>query len=162
MNEQVYHIPIIHYHLRGSDVSDCCCSSRSNTTNPVRHRCPINGMEYAEVPGRTVSHHIEDSWLWDDKGQPYYFCDDPDCDVVYFGLDNSLILKSRVRTIVGLKERSEDAPVCYCYGATKADAKNKPVVRDFIIRKTKAGECSCETSNPSGSCCLKYFPDREQ
>ena len=50
--------------------------------------------------------------MWDDKGQPYYFCDDPECDVVYFGLDDSLILKSQVRTPVGLKERSEDATVC--------------------------------------------------
>ncbi len=143
-------------------MSDCCCSPESKPRIPVKHRCPVNGVEYTEVPSRTVSHHIKESWMWDDKGQPYYFCDDPDCDVVYFGLDNSLILKSQVRTSVGLKERSEDATVCYCYGATIADAKSNPVVREFVIRKTKAGECSCETSNPSGACCLKHFPLGEQ
>ena len=143
-------------------MTDCCCSSQPKPRNPVKHRCPVNGLEYAEVSSRTVSHHVRESWLWNDNGKPYYFCDDPDCDVVYFGLDDSVILKSQVRTQVGMKERSEGATVCYCYGATKADAQNNPVVRDFVIKKTKAGECSCETSNPSGTCCLKYFPLRNQ
>ena len=139
-------------------MSDCCCSSRRESSNPAKHRCPVNGVEYAEVPSRTVSHHIKESWLWDDKGQPYYFCDDPDCDVVYFGLNNVLILKSQVRTTVGVKDKTEDAILCYCYGATKEDVKNSQKIGDFVIRKTQHGECSCETSNPSGKCCLKYFP----
>jgi len=139
-------------------MSDCCCSSRSDSTTPSIHRCPVNGMEYAEVSSRTVSHHVKQSWLWNDEGLPYYFCDDPDCEVVYFGLDNSLILKTQVRTTIGLKDRSENAMLCYCYGATKADAHNEPGIRDFVIKKTKHGECSCETSNPSGICCLKHFP----
>ena len=139
-------------------MSDCCFSSQRKSSKPAKHRCPVNGIEYVEVPIRTVSHHIKESWLWDEKGQPYYFCDDPDCDVVYFGLDNSLILKSQVRTAVGVKDQSKDAMLCYCYGATNKDVNKKQGIRNFIIRKTKQGECSCETSNPSGTCCLKYFP----
>ncbi len=139
-------------------MSDCCCSSRPNPDIPVKHRCPVNCVEYGEVSSRTISHHIKESWHWDDKGQPYYFCDDPDCDVVYFGQDNSLILKSHVRTAVGPKDRSENATLCYCYGTTKADVRNEPGIREFVIKKTKDGKCSCETSNPSGTCCLKYFP----
>jgi len=131
--------------------------SGPSRVNPIKHRCPVNGVEYAQVSNRAVFHHTKELWRRDDKGQSYCFCNDPDCDVVYFGLDNSLILKSQVRTKVGLKEKSEDATVCYCYGATKADTQNNPGIRDFVIRKAKAGECSCETSNPSGSCCLKYI-----
>ena len=31
------------------------------------------------------------------------FCDDPNCDVVYFGEDNSVIAKEQIRTVVGIK-----------------------------------------------------------
>jgi hypothetical protein len=27
-----------------------------------------------------------------------------------------------------------------------------------VMAQTKAGLCSCDTSNPSGRCCLKDFP----
>ena len=114
------------------------------------------------MSSRTVSHHIKQSWLWEDKGQSYYFCDDPNCDVVYFGLNNSLILKSQIRTTVGVKEQSADAPLCYCYGATKADVLQEKGIREFVIEKTRQGDCSCETSNPSGACCLQYFPNAKR
>jgi len=63
--------------------------------------------------------------------------------------------------MVGVKDKSDEAMVCYCYGATQADVVNENGIRDFVIRKTKGGECSCETSNPSGTCCLKYFPGQK-
>lgn len=137
-------------------MSDCCCSSHAKT--PVKHRCPFNGIEYPEVPKRTISHHIKESWQWEGQDQPYYFCDDPDCDVVYFGVDDSVILKSQLRTTIGVKDKSDEAMVCYCYGATKKDALTEKAIRGFVIERTKLGDCSCETSNPSGTCCLKYFP----
>ena len=137
-------------------MSDCCCSSHA--VNPVKYRCPVNGIEYPEVPKRTISHHIKKSWQWEGQDQPYYFCDDPDCDVVYFGVDDSVILKSQLRTTIGVKDKSDEAMVCYCYGATQADVLSENGIRDFVIVKTKEGVCSCETSNPSGTCCLKYFP----
>lgn len=136
----------------------CCSSSHCETANSVKHKCPVNGIECPEVPRRTITHHIKQSWRWDGKDQPYYFCDDPDCDVVYFGIDDSVILTSEMRTLVGLKNKSNDAILCYCYGATQTDVINERGIRDFVIGKTKEGECSCETSNPSGTCCLKYFP----
>ena len=139
-------------------MSDCCCSSHDETQNPVKHRCPVNGKEYPEVPKRTIAHHIKQSWLWKGTDQKYYFCDDPICDVVYFGADDSMILKSQMRTIVGVKENSDEALVCYCYGATKTDVLNEQGIRKFVIEQTKHKECSCETSNPAGCCCLKYFP----
>ena len=139
-------------------MSDCCCSSKSNSSHPTKHACPVNGLEYSEVSRRTINHHIKQSWLWDGKDQPYYFCDDPNCDVVYFGLDNSVIQKSHVRTAVGVKNDSEDSMICYCYGVTKSDASDNENIRNFVINMTKTGDCSCETSNPAGACCLKYFP----
>lgn len=142
----------------GEYMANCCSSPDCKTTHPNKHRCPANGVEYGEVSERTIAHHIKQSWLWDSKGQRYFFCDDPDCDVVYFGADDSVILKSQLRTTVGLKESSDDTLLCYCFGVTKANALSQTGIRDFIVQQTKLGLCSCETSNPSGRCCLKNFP----
>lgn len=139
-------------------MADCCSSSNCKTTHPNKHRCPVNGFEYTEVSPRIIAHHIKHSWQWDGKGRRYFFCDDPNCDVVYFGDDNSVILKSQLRTKVGVKDASEDALLCYCFGVSKADALNNPGIRDFVATKTKLELCSCDTSNPSGRCCLKSFP----
>lgn len=139
-------------------MSDCCASSDCKTTHPNKCRCPSNGIEYAEVSTRTIAHHINHSWQWDDKGKRYFFCDDPDCDVVYFGEDGAVILKSQLRTTVGVKEVSDDTPLCYCFGISKADALNDPGIRDFVVTATKLKLCSCDTRNPSGHCCLKNFP----
>ena len=136
-------------------MSDCCSPS---TSRPNKHRCPHNGIEYAEVSARTIEHHIRQSWSWQDSGRRYFFCDDPDCDVVYFGDDDSVILKSQLRTQVGVKEAGDDAPLCYCFGITRGDALGDPAIRDFVVERTRQGLCSCETSNPSGRCCLKDFP----
>jgi hypothetical protein len=95
-----------------------------------------------------------------EKQQGYYFCDDPDCEVVYFGEDDSVIKKSELRTIVGIKARQPYALTCYCFGVSNLNAQQHPAVRDFIVDKTKAGFCSCDTSNPSGHCCLKDFPEK--
>jgi hypothetical protein len=141
-----------------SAMTDCCSSAGCTAVHPKKRRCPANGIEYAEVSARTIAHHIKQSWKWPDNGQRYYFCDDPACDVVYFGEDGSVILKSQLRTLVGVKEASGDAPLCYCFGVTRADAQSDPHIRDFVAAQTKLGLCSCDTSNPSGRCCLKYFP----
>lgn len=139
-------------------MADCCSSSDCKTTHPNKRRCPANGVECTEVSTRTIAHHIKHSWQWHDKGRHYYFCDDPNCDVVYFGDDDSVILKSQLRTKVGVKEATDDALICYCFGVTEADALNDSGIRDFVMTETKLGHCSCVTSNPSGRCCLKDFP----
>lgn len=139
-------------------MADCCSSSDCKTAHPNRHRCPANGVEYAEVPARTIAHHIEHPWQWGGKAQRYFFCDDPACEVVYFGEDDSVILKSQLRTAVGVKETIDEAMLCYCFGVTRADALNDSGIRDFVVAQTKLGLCSCDTSNPSGRCCLKDFP----
>jgi hypothetical protein len=77
---------------------------------------------------------------------------------VYFGADGSTIVRSQLRTRVGVKEAADDSLLCYCFGVGKADLQRDPAIRDFVVEQTKAGRCSCETSNPSGRCCLKDFP----
>jgi len=88
----------------------------------------------------------------------YFFCEDPACDVVYFGDDGSTLSKSRLRTRVGVKEGAGDSLLCYCFGVSYADYRSNPAVKDYVIAQTKAGLCSCDIRNPSGRCCLKDFP----
>lgn len=107
---------------------------------------------------RTIAHHIKDSWGWTPTARHYYFCDDPECDVAYFGDDHSVVYKTRLRTRIGVKERAANDLLCYCFGVSWADFERNPATKDFVMAQTKAGLCSCETSNPSGRCCLKDFP----
>lgn len=135
----------------------CCASSHCDDNHPDKHRCPVNGREYSPVSAPTIAHHLKDGWAWQATAERYYFCDDPACAVVYFGDDGSTILKSQLRTRVGVKEASDDALLCYCFGVSKADFMRNPASKDFVIAQTKAGLCSCAISNPSGRCCLKDF-----
>lgn len=139
-------------------MSDCCLADNESEQHPKRHVCPENNKPYLEVPFGTVLHHVKTPWELALKEQAYYFCDDPNCDVVYFAVDNSTIKKDQLRTQVGIKETDEDALICYCFGVSKAQAKTHEQVKAFVIEQTKNSTCSCTTHNPSGRCCLKDFP----
>jgi len=139
-------------------MSDCCSNSCKTGAHHNKYRCPVNGKEYKEVSEKTVMHHIKEPWRWNGKSQSYYFCDDPDCNVVYFGQDDSVIEKSDVRTPIGVKEKSSNSLVCYCFGVTVNDATIYPEAKAFVVEKTKGHVCECEARNPSGNCCLKDFP----
>ena len=140
-------------------MNDCCSSSScSSNTQPKKARCPINGKEYASVSPTTIKYHVSEPWNWDAKTQDYYFCDDPDCDVVYFGADSSLIYQSDLRTEVGIKGKSPDRVICYCFGVSMDQAKADNDIKSFVLKETKERSCACESRNPSGRCCLKDFP----
>jgi hypothetical protein len=138
-------------------MSDCCNTSSSKENVPKRHICPVNGKEYSSVSTTTILHHISQPWKWIPNSKNYYFCSDPECEVAYFGLDNSIINKSELRATVGIKEKSENSLICYCFDVTKAEARNS-TIQNFVMEQTRKKICSCGTSNPSGQCCLKDFP----
>ena len=137
---------------------DCWSGSCGMDASPKRHRCPVNGQEYKAVSAKTILHHIKEPWSWEEKQQAYYFCEDPDCDVVYFGQDDSTINTAALRTAVGIKEKNKKAMLCYCFGISFSSAAKNPEIKQFVTDKTRNGLCACETRNPSGRCCLKDFP----
>ena len=139
-------------------MNDCCELKTSDCSPPKRLRCPVNGKEYGSVGLKTILHHLIEPWRKDLSVQGYYFCTDAECEVVYFGQDNSVIPKSDLRTSVGIKEQYPGRLVCYCFGVSYAEAEADAVAVNFVKEKTRQSLCSCETSNPSGSCCLKDFP----
>lgn len=138
-------------------MSECCNSSNINEQNDKRHICPLCQDQGHMVSINTILHHAKKPWKLALADQPYYFCDNPLCDVVYFGKDDSTIKKDQLRTAVGIKETIEEALICYCYGVTKAEAESNKQIKQFIILQTRKGLCTCATSNPSGKCCLKEF-----
>ncbi len=138
-----------------------CCSSQSNqsTRDSIRHQCPVNGKTYKRVSIDTIMYHIQQPWSWQHNNQQYYFCEDPACDVVYFGADNSTIKTSSLRTKVGIKDQTGEATICYCFGVNRQQSLTNTGTKKFVIEQTKNKTCSCDVTNPSGRCCLKDFPD---
>lgn len=89
------------------------------------------------------------------------FCDSPDCDVVYFSEEgDATFTKSQLSVLVGVKEKTGERPLCYCFKHSVASIKDELATTgtlhalDDIRAKMKERGCRCETENPSGSCCL--------
>ncbi len=147
-------------------MNDCCGNSCSNNSAnehnslPRKFSCPVNAKQYTEVSKKTILQHIKSPWQHKLDEQKYYFCEDPDCDVVYFGINGSIINKNELRTIIGKKEISEETLLCYCFGVSKSLAKQNPKIKAYVIQQTKENNCACDIRNPSGRCCLKDFPKK--
>jgi hypothetical protein len=135
------------------------CSGAHNDY-PDKYVCPVNGQAYASVNRRTVLHQANAPWARHIPEQGYYYCTDPDCDVVYNGEDGSVLMHDELRTQVGQKSRNPEQPVCYCFDIRAADtaAENGSTARQFVIDHTRDASCDCEIRNPSGRCCRKDFP----
>ena len=140
-----------------------CCNEETPVHNskkkmfPRKFSCPKNNKNYVAVAKKTIIHHINSPWESELKEEQYYFCDDPECDVVYFGINGSVISKSELRTTVGVKEKDKNELICYCFGVSKAMAAGNAEIKKYVSRKTKENLCACEIRNPSGRCCLKDF-----
>ena len=141
-------------------MNDCCTTNVTSAKYPKSHHCPANGKVYSSVKRKTLLHHILHPWNQSLTEQGYYYCTDPLCEVVYFGEDNTTIRLDSIRTTVWQKSDHENANICYCFGITKKAALANKDIRAFVIEQTKNSICSCETSNPSGHCCLKDLPEK--
>lgn len=133
--------------------------TNTDTTDnvPKRYRCPRNGRNYPQVPTTTILHHLRQPWQWAPTAENYYFCSDPECAVVYFGHDDSVLEQSALRTPVGLKDPAGEALICYCFGVSRSEATD-PTIKGFVQQQTRQGTCACRTRNPAGRCCLADFP----
>jgi hypothetical protein len=142
-------------------MSSCCSTeseSSSCSTSPKKRPCPVDGSQGVEVKAGTILHHLKTPWTHTLGEQKYYFCDNPACEVVYFGEDDSVIKTSEMREEIGQKRGDKDRLLCYCFGVTQGDAEADPAAREFVKQQTKLGVCACDSRNPSGRCCLKDFP----
>lgn len=121
--------------------------------------CPNCGKNTKTVLPLTVRSLLADEAVGRATEAEYRFCGSKDCDAVYFS-DGETFTRSELKVPVGVKEVSGDRLLCYCFGhsiaSIKAALRNKgrsDALAD-IRKKMEAPGCHCETSNPSGSCCL--------
>ncbi len=129
-----------------------------DTSASAKHRCPVNGVVYPRVSEKTMLHHLHAPWSESIGDERYYYCDDPDCEVMYFNQRDETIDVESLRTRVGTKSRDPGGTICYCFGVSAQEANDKPQLRNYVAKQTKAGKCACEVRNPFGRCCLKDFP----
>lgn len=75
-------------------------------------------------------------------------------------LGEHLITKDQLTVRVGIKEKNDPVPLCYCFNfdrqMVREDIRTKgsTEIPGIITSRVKAGECRCEVTNPSGTCCL--------
>lgn len=122
--------------------------------------CPVNGQRYSNVKLKTILHQVKKPWQLNLPDQPYYFCDDPNCDVVYFGDDKLTLARSDLRIEVGQKSSAPDKTICYCFDVKTSDLNSdeeRELTKTFVVKQTRNSACDCEIRNPSGKCCLKDF-----
>src|SRR5688572_18462354 len=102
------------------------------------------------------------SELLDRVGQnDYRFCSDPNCPIVYFTENGGPAFEtSDLRVRVGVKEKVDPIPLCYCFGFDEADARaeisqtGSSIIPQRIAALIKQKMCACPARNPSGACCL--------
>jgi hypothetical protein len=144
----------------GSTPNDCSARTDSRAA-PAVIPCPANGAASKRVPALTVRSLLRKLPLAMPDTQ-YYFCDSPDCDVVYFAFDPQAP-RFRLQDLtvrVGVKETTDPIAVCYCFGFTRQDIQeeirvtSQSTIAERIAAEVEAGRCACEIKNPSGKCCL--------
>ena len=137
-----------------------CCSVKPTEWPPVM-TCPVTGRRSKQVDLLTVRSLVRQLPL----GMPptaYYLCDDPACHVAYFPSNPQAPVFKRddLWGRVGVKEKDDPIPVCYCFGFTRnaivqeVRSTGHSTVAARVTAEVKAGNCACEVKNPSGKCCL--------
>lgn len=142
-------------------MADCCAVPEKTATAPAVLSCPVSGTRSRQVNALTVKSLVRHLPIGEPSTQ-YYFCEAPDCAVVYFPYRAGATLFQRGDLLVRVwpKERSDDTPICYCFGVTRRALRDEieqtgeSTFSERIRAEVKAGRCGCEVKNPSGKCCL--------
>lgn len=137
----------------------CCCAESISRVISVCREC---GNEGKPIKVITLKSLVKKPGLESVKNpDDFYFCETPDCEVVYFDNEQGIYLdKADVNVRVGVKETDDPVPVCYCFGWTRKkildqiEQKGFSIAVQEISTRVKAGECTCEINNPAGRCCL--------
>ncbi len=131
--------------------------------------CPECKKEGLSVEKMTVANHAEES-CWPLGDEPYSFCDNPECEVIYFTSSGMRVLKKEdVKTRVTFKEKTSPRPLCYCKQVTEEAVveaiENGAKTFEEVKKATGiGGGGQCKITNPAGRCCsrnYKPFIERE-
>ncbi len=129
----------------------------------VCKRCGGEGMKVTPL---TLGAHlgVEE---WNKIDNSFYFCPSRECEVVYFSNRSGVYFTKReVKTRVGIKEREEPKPLCYCNRVTEEMLRRAVLEEkccssvEEVQSRTRAGRGRwCVVTNPSGRCCEWYLKD---
>jgi len=142
-------------------VSNCCAIPASTEKARTLQNCPECGRSGRGVERITLKALLRPAALARLETAAYRFCTTPTCPAVYFANEaRSVYSKEDLKVRVGLKEAEDPIPICYCFGHTRASAREEirrtgqSTLVASITAHVKAGRCACEVNNPSGTCCL--------
>lgn len=141
--------------------SDCCSPDSGGACALPQGSpglCPLCGSKGKSVSTLTVK-SLARNHAKVPATAAFSFCRNPDCAAVYFS--NEMVLTKRdVKVRVGIKEREDPIPLCYCFGYTRQDvrrdlqARGQTEIPARIKAEVQGGFCACEVKNPAGTCCL--------
>ncbi len=137
---------------------DCCAAGKHQAVGQTA--CPSCATVGRVVADETIHAMLEPTQALSLLAIGRRFCGTPSCEIVYYGDDGRAVTKDEIPIRVGLKEREDPIPLCYCFGFSVADVRReiaetgRCTISARIAAKVRAGQCSCEITNPSGACCL--------
>jgi hypothetical protein len=167
--------------MRTSEIETDCCSTSTATSGAVntveaitadphnapapqddpRQGCVNCGQASRPVTRKTMLLMLKPELFERVSDDNYRFCSDPYCRIVYFMEgEGATFTTEDLRVRVGLKEREDPIPLCYCFGFYEADAREEiarigvTTIPQRITALIKQGMCACPERNPSGACCL--------
>ena len=139
---------------------DCCLPTEVSET-PRNAECPHSGTASGKIQRLTVEHMVKAELIGSISDSQYYYCDAPDCTVVYFTQNGSgTFTKGDLQVEVFNKDIGEDVNVCYCFDWTRKrltdqiKSTGSSTALEEIREKVNADNCVCEIKNPKGICCL--------
>ena len=141
-----------------------CCSGESceisKTRASAETACPRCGEVGRVVADETIRAILKPGHADGLLAVERRFCKTLGCAVLYYGADGRVVEKGAASVRVGVKETEDPVPLCYCFGFSRADVRSQMAERGDsdiparITAEVRAGRCSCEVKNPSGTCCL--------
>ncbi len=140
---------------------ESCCVVTEKTAAPAKAVCPVSGRRSGKIQRCTLEHLLKPGKADALRPVQYYYCNDPNCKVVYFSNEQAPYFTTDDLAVrVFAKDPGDEVPVCYCFNWTRArlfqeirDTGQSTAVRE-ITREIKADNCHCDITNPKGACCL--------
>ena len=137
---------------------DCCAVAQQHAVSQTA--CPSCATVGRVVADETIQAILKPAQALSLLAVGRRFCGTPSCEVVYYGDDGRAVMKDEIPIRVGLKERDDPIPLCYCFGFSVDDLRREVLetgrctIPARIADEVRAGRCACEIKNPSGNCCL--------
>jgi hypothetical protein len=138
----------------------CCKAIETPARSLAGNQCPQCAATGQTVGDATIEAMLKPGHAHGLLEVERRFCRTPTCSILYYGTDGRAVGKDAAKERVGAKETTGPIPLCYCFGFSVEDVEREIAATGSsdiparITAEIRAGTCACETTNPSGRCCL--------